>query len=162
MHELSRGFKLITIWLLIGLGLFLAVQAWLHQQQQSRFRAADGAIEITRGPDGHYHWPGRINGRPVDFLIDTGATGTAISTALASELDLKRVGSVRSMTANGPVTGTLVIGDVELQGGVGVERLRIAALPGLGDRPLLGMDVLGRLSWSQQRGVLVIEPARPR
>ena len=29
------------------------------------------------------------------------------------------------------------------------ERLRVVALPGLGDRPLLGMDVLGRLRWSQ-------------
>lgn len=162
MQDLSRGFKLITIWLLIGLALFLAVQAWQHQQERARFRAADGVIEITRGPDGHYHWPGRINGRKVDFLIDTGATGTAISSALASELGLPSLGSVRSMTAGGPVTGTLVLGDVELQGGVGVERLRMAALPGLGDRPLLGMDVLGRLSWSQQRGVLVIEPGAAR
>jgi aspartyl protease family protein len=159
MQDLSRGFKLVTIWLLVGLALFLAVQAWQHQQDRGRFRAADGTIEIVRGPDGHYHWPGRINGRKVDFLIDTGATGTAISAALASELELEAVGNVRSMTAGGPVTGKLVVADVELQGGVAANRLRIAALPGLGDRPLLGMDVLGRLSWSQQRGVLVINPA---
>jgi aspartyl protease family protein len=31
------------------------------------------------------------------------------------------------------------------------------ALPGLDDRPLLGMDVLGRLRWQQHDGVLHIE-----
>jgi aspartyl protease family protein len=33
----------------------------------------------------------------------------------------------------------------------------MAALPGLGERPLLGMDVLGRLHWQQRQGVLRIE-----
>jgi len=35
--------------------------------------------------------------------------------------------------------------------------LPIVALPALDDRPLLGMDVLGRLHWQQRDGVLRIE-----
>ena len=74
------------------------------------FRSDGGMIEIARGPDGHYHWPGRINGRAVDFLIDTGATSTAISAALAQELQLDALGRVQSNTAAGVVSGQVVSG----------------------------------------------------
>jgi aspartyl protease family protein len=159
VQDLPRSFKLVTVWLLLGLLVFLGVQAWQHRAAQTRFSTAGDSIEIRRGPDGHYHWPGRINGREVDFLIDTGATGTAISAALADELGLASLGTVRSATAGGVVTGQVVSADIVLQGGVRADRLRVVALPGLGDRPLLGMDVLGRLRWSQEAGVLRIERA---
>ena len=160
-QELPRTFKVVTLWLLLGLGVFLGVQWWLHQQQRTRFHSGGGVIEIARGPDGHYHWPGRINGREVDFLVDTGATSTAISTALAQELQLDAVGSVQSNTAGGMVSGQVVRADLALDGGVAAERLHITALPGLGERPLLGMDVLGRLRWTQDAGVLRIELRQP-
>ncbi len=158
MHnELSRNFKLITLWLLLGAAVFVGIQWWQHRAQQTLFHAAGDVVEIRRGSDGHYHWPGRINGREVDFLIDTGATGTAISTTLARELGLEPIGAVRSNTAGGMVTGQLVQADIELQGGVSVQRLRVVALPALGSAPLLGMDVLGRLHWQQRDAVLRIE-----
>jgi aspartyl protease family protein len=160
-QELPRTLKVVTLWLLLGLVLFLGVQWWLHQQQRTRFHNDGGVIEIARGPDGHYHWPGRINGRQVDFLVDTGATSTAISAALARELQLDGLGSVQSNTAGGVVSGQVVRADVALDGGVAAERLQIIALPGLGERPLLGMDVLGRLRWTQDAGVLRIELRRP-
>ena len=160
--ELPRSLKLITLWLLIGAAVFVAIQWWQHQAQQSRFHVSGGTLEIRRAADGHYHWPGRVNGRPVDFLIDTGATGTAIPASLADELKLESIGSVRSNTAGGVVTGSVVRADIELQGGVKVERLRVVALPRLGDSPLLGMDVLGKLHWQQRDGVLRIELADPR
>jgi len=157
--ELPRTFKLVTLWLLLGLVLFLGVQWGLRQRDAPRFEAAGQTIEIRRGADGHYHWPGSLNGRNVDFLIDTGATGSAMSTALARELGLASLGEVSSNTAGGRVTGEVVRADLSLRGGVRAERLRMVALPGLDDRPLLGMDVLGRLRWSQRDGVLRIEAA---
>lgn len=157
MNELPRGFKIVTVWLLLGLGLFLGIQWWQSRQHQASFQTNGASIEIRRGPDGHYHWPGTINGRRVDFLIDTGATGTAMSAAMADELELPSLGTVRSVTAGGVVTGNVVAADVELQGGVTAQRLRVVALPGLGERPLLGMDVLGRLNWRQEQGILKID-----
>ncbi len=155
--ELPRTVKVVTVWLLLGVLVFLGIQWWQHDRQKTRFQLDGGVIEIRRGADGHYHWPGSINGRSVDFLIDTGATGTAISAALARELALESIGPIQSNTAGGVVTGQLVRADVALQGGVSAERLRVVALPGLDDRPLLGMDVLGRLRWQQRDGVLRIE-----
>jgi len=162
-NELPRTFKVVTIWLLLGVLVFVGIQWVLREQQQTRFRADGDIIEIRRGADGHYHWPGTINGRSVDFLIDTGATGTAISAALARELELQSIGQVQSSTAGGPVTGQVVRADVTLQGGVRAERLRLVALPALADRPLLGMDVLGRLHWQQRDGVMRIDlrPTQP-
>jgi aspartyl protease family protein len=155
--ELTHTFKFVTVWLLLGLGLFLGFQWWQRQQQQTQFQADGGVIEIQRGADGHYHWPGSINGRELDFLVDTGATRTAISATLARELGLASTGQVQSNTAGGLVTGQAVRADLALRGGVTAQRLRLVALPGLDDRPLLGMDVLGRLRWQQGDGVLRID-----
>jgi aspartyl protease family protein len=155
--ELPRTFKVVTIWLLAGLLLFLGVQWWQQRERQARFSAGAEVIEIRRGPDGHYHWPGRVNGREVDFLIDTGATGTAIPAALARELKLDAIGSVQSSTAGGVVTGSVVLADIALRGGLTAQRLRVVALPGLDGHPLLGMDLLGRLQWQQTDGVLRID-----
>ena len=156
-NELPRTFKLITVWLLLGVLVFVGIQWWMYHARQTQFQVSDGVVELRRGSDGHYHWPGRINGREVDFLVDTGATGTAISANLARELKLESLGAVQSNTAGGLVTGQVVSADVALQGGVNAQRLRVVALPGLSDRPLLGMDVLGRLKWQQGDGVLRFE-----
>jgi aspartyl protease family protein len=157
-HDLPRGLKLVTVWLLLGAAVFVAVQWWQAREREARFQLVGEAVEIRRGADGQYHWPGELNGRAVDFLVDTGATSTAIPTGLARELGLVSLGSVDSSTAGGVVTGEIVRADLALRGGIRVERLRVVALPGLGEHPLLGMDVLGRLHWQQRDAVLRIEP----
>ena len=157
-HDLPRSLKLATIWLLLAVLVFIGVQ-WAQQRaQQTRFSLDGDAVELKRGPDGHYHWPGRVNDRAVDFLVDTGATRTAIPAALARELDLVALGTVQSSTAGGVVTGHVVRADIALRGGMQVQRLRVVALPGLGANPLLGLDVLGKLRWQQRGAVLRIEP----
>ncbi len=156
MNDVPRWLKHATVWSLLTLAVFLGVEAWLDRQQATRFNLSGGTLEIRRSGDGHYHWPGHVDGRAVEFLVDTGATGTAIPASLAQELGLRGLASVRSNTAGGVVTGTVVVADLELDGGVRVERLRMVALPGL-HAPLLGMDVLARLRWTQEGGRLRIE-----
>jgi aspartyl protease family protein len=156
MKELPSGLKVATVWLLAGLALFVAVQAWLSQQRGTRFESHGEQVQIRRAADGHYHWPGTVNGQPVDFLVDTGATRSALPAALARQLQLPVEGRMRSQTAGGAVEGQIVRADLTLQGGVRVERMRLAALPALG-APLLGMDVLGKLHWRQSDGVLHVD-----
>ena len=64
---------------------------------------------------------------------------------------------MQSSTAGGVVTGEVVRADISLRGGFRADRLPVVALQGLSDRPLLGMDVLGRLKWQQGDGVLRID-----
>jgi len=156
VSDFPRGLKYTTLWLLIGLALFLAVQAWQRDQDAARFSVSGGVVELKRATDGHYHWPGTVNGRPIEFLVDTGATSSAVPAALANALALPTRGSMTSQTAGGVARGSVVVADLELQGGVRVDRMRLSALPALGS-PLLGMDVLGRLRLEQHAGVLRID-----
>ena len=160
-REMSRTWKLATAWMLLGVAVFVGVQAWQSAQQRSRFSvdALSGAIELRRAPDGHFHWPGSVNGIGVDFLVDTGATGTAIPQALADRAGLVAEARLQSSTAGGVVQGTLARADVALQGGVRAERLRVAVLPRL-ESPLLGMDVLSKMRFTQSDGVLRLEALR--
>jgi aspartyl protease family protein len=155
--ELPQSFKFATVWLVLGVLVFVGWQWREHEALKTSFTTnADGIVEIRRGPDGHYHWPGQLNGEPVDFLVDTGASGVAIPAELAERLGLASEGTVRSSTAGGFVTGRVVRGDLVLDGGVRAERMRMVALPRLAS-PLLGMDVLGKLHWQQRDGVLRVD-----
>jgi len=155
--ELPQSLKFATVWLVLGALVFVGYQWQRHEALKATFTtSADGIVEIRRGDDGHYHWPGRLNGASVDFLVDTGASGVAIPAGLADRLGLASEGTVQSSTAGGSVVGHVVRGDLVLEGGVRAERLRMVALPRLAS-PLLGMDVLGRLHWQQRDGLLRID-----
>jgi aspartyl protease family protein len=156
MADFPRWLKPVTAWLLLGTVLFLGIQAWQAQERRTRFTVDGTAIEIRRSPDGHFHWPGRVNGRTVDFLVDTGATRTALPPQLAD--GLPRLGRVGAQTAGGVVEAEVVRIELQLDGGVTAEQLPVMVLPDL-KTPLLGMDVLGRLRFSQEPGVLrVVAP----
>lgn len=155
--ELPSFLKLLTIWLVIGLVIFLGIRAWEREREASRFQLAGEVIVLTRSGDGHFHWPGKVNGVEVDFLVDTGATSTALPQALAEQAGLKPLGAVRAQTAAGATRGFFARADVALEGGVRADKLTVTVLPDLA-APLLGMDVLGRLHFSQKPGELRITP----
>lgn len=158
MKELPSALKITTVWLLLGTAVFLAFQAWQFHERQTRFSFSGDAIELRRAADGHFHWPGRVNGMEVEFLVDTGATSSAIPEPMALRLGLQPEGRQTSSTAGGTVRGWTARAEIDLRGGVRAQRLRLSVLPALAS-PLLGMDVLSRLRFSQQAGVLRIESA---
>jgi aspartyl protease family protein len=155
-NDLPRTLKFATVWLVLGAIVFVAFEWRRHEALKATFATDGGVVEIRRGADGHYHWPGTLNGTSVDFLVDTGASGVAIPAALADRLGLVGEETVRSSTAGGWTIGRVVRADLALTGGVRAERLRMVALPNLAS-PLLGMDVLGRLRWQQRDGALRID-----
>ena len=113
----------------------------------------DGPPEVVLDANarGHYVVDGRINGRPVTLLVDTGATDVAVPARLAERLGLPRQGGVISQTANGAVAGwrseldSLRIGGIQLQG------VAATVLPDMGDDTvLLGMSALKRLELVQR------------
>jgi aspartyl protease family protein len=157
MNELPRSLKIATVWLVLGTAVFLGVQAFEAQRERTRFVAADGVIELRRSPDGHFHWPGEVNGVRADFLVDTGATTTALPAALAERARLEPLGRVQSSTAGGVAVGYVARADIVLDGDVRADRLRVMVLPAL-EAPLLGMDLLSKMRWVQQGGTLRVGP----
>ena len=160
MKELPRSLKIATVWLVLGTVLFLAVQAFLAAGRQTSWLIEGSGLVLQRHGDGHFHWPGRVNGKTLEFLVDTGATRTALPGPLAEQLGLEPERAVQSATAGGIATGYEARVDLVLEGGIAVQRLRVTVLPDLRS-PLLGMDVLGRLRFTQQDGRLTFEgPSR--
>jgi aspartyl protease family protein len=154
---LPHWLKLLTVWGVVTLLVFLGFQAWEQRREARRFQLAGEAIVIQRSPDGHFHWPGRVGDVEVDFLVDTGATATALPQALAERAGLKPLGTVQAQTAGGTARGFVAQADITLDGGVSARRLPVTVLPNLG-APLLGMDMLSRLHFTQRAGELRIEP----
>jgi aspartyl protease family protein len=79
-------------------------------------------IVISEGSGGHFMTTGQVNGRAVQFMVDTGATSIAMSVADAERagLNFKAGEPVRMSTANGISQGWRIrlnsvrVGDVEV------------------------------------------------
>jgi aspartyl protease family protein len=73
---------------------------------QSAVVRDDGRIEIPRAPDGHFYMTLDINGVPIRFLADTGATSMVLTQEDAAKLGIDPAGLVfdgEAQTANGTV-----------------------------------------------------------
>jgi len=133
-----------------------------NQQISSRY-TTDGAQEIVlqRNRYGHYVATGKINGTPVTFLLDTGASDVSIPSELADKLRLKRGASQIYNTANGQITAYLTrldrisLGDIELRD------VPASINPsGEGNGVLLGMSFLKDLEFTQRGDTLTIRNLR--
>jgi aspartyl protease family protein len=116
-------------------------------------------IVIPVGTGGHFVTQGAINGRAVQFMVDTGATGVGLSVADAERIGLNyRSGRpVQVHTANGVTRGWLVklsavrIGDVE------VHDVDAAVSPGAMPYVLLGNTFLSRFEMTRRNDQMILE-----
>lgn len=133
------------IWLALAFGIYTIVDN--IQNPNKAFRLGNNANSVTlkRGLDGHYRAEALINGQKVDVLIDTGATGVAISQAVADKLNLKSIDAVRTNTANGDAVGYMVRLESVKVGGVEAQNVAAMIAPTLEGDVLLGMSYLGRM-----------------
>ena len=119
------------------------------------------AVVLRRNRAGHFVAGGRINGEPVLFLVDTGATDVALPLPLARRLGLGLRPGGRSTTANGTVdTWTTRLDSVDL-GGLVARNVRASVLPNMADgEVLLGMSYLRHLELYQRGDTLTLRPHR--
>lgn len=126
-------------------------------------QAVDGRQQVVldRNAQGHYVATGRINGLPVTFLLDTGATDVAIPEDLAERLRLERLSGGVSQTANGPVAVWQTMLDSVTLGSLSLTEVRASILPSMrgSNKVLLGMSFLKQVEFSQRGGQLVLQQA---
>lgn len=97
---------ILAFWLAVMAGLYLAMD--YVRQPRAAVVAADGALVIARGSDGHFRVAGSVNGQPVRFMVDTGASLIAVSDALAQQAGLQGGQVTQFRTANGVRSGRVV------------------------------------------------------
>ncbi len=157
--RLGTAIQHAAIWVLIFLGAILAYG--FKDQISSALMPSipstgpDGEIRLARAADGHFHARIGLNGAPVEFLVDTGASDIVLSRqdALAAGIDLSQlVFTGAAATANGLVSVAPVrIDRLEFAGRT--ER-SVPAVVTDGDMPvsLLGMRYLDRFAEFTVRG----------
>ena len=114
-------------------------------------------IVLERNRYGHYVATGKINGQPVDFLLDTGATLVAIPEHIARQLNLKKGRAFQSQTANGSSQSFATVIDTLALGDIVMTNVPASISSGMEfDEILLGMSFLKHLQLTQQGKTLKI------
>lgn len=116
-------------------------------------------MRIEMAEDGHFWVRGKVNGEPVRFLVDSGASITTLSDESAQAAGLTPGTRRRVMsTANGQIVvaeveaASLAIGTIE-------RREFTVAVSDRDTTNILGMNFLSSLSsWRVEQGELVLEP----
>lgn len=157
LFNMSRNTLFVAIiWLsLAGLIYYLADN--IQNPNKINRLGEASTVVLKRGLDGHYRAEALINGEKIDVLIDTGATGVAISQRVADKLDLKSINAVRTNTANGDSIGYMVRLNTVKVGGVEAHDVAAMIAPGLDGDVLLGMSFLGRMDVRLYKGEMTIK-----
>jgi aspartyl protease family protein len=127
--------------------------------EQSGSKSSGSKIVLTAGDGGHFLTAGSINGKSVQFMVDTGATTVAMGAAEAKRMGIDYAAGkpVRMNTANGQALGYLLtlnsvrIGDVEVQNVEAIVAQQ--AMPYV----LLGNSFLTRFSMRRDNDQMVLE-----
>lgn len=153
----------------IGAVVFFAFEHFGPYQSGRGFRprpietVSESGLELRRTLDGHYYANGRINGEPVVFMVDTGASTVSVGRALADRVGLEGCRPVLYSTAGGTVQGCETRADELSVGGIRARDVRVAVLPTQrDDLALLGMNVLRHFRIETEGGTMRLTPLETR
>lgn len=148
-EQLNKTAQQAAVWGLIFLGTIAAIGLWDDIRgtvagRQVHFENGDTVV-VPRAPNGHYHLTLDINGAPVDFILDTGASDIVLTSedAARAGIDIAALHFIgRASTANGVVRTAPVRLDTVTLGPV--TNTGVSALVNEGDmaESLLGMGYL--------------------
>lgn len=148
--NLGKSLQQLAIWVLIFIGAIGAYGLWNDIQRDVLPRqsvVSTGVVEVPRRPDGHFYLTLNVNGAPVEFVVDTGATDVVLTTQDARTVgidpdNLDYVGT--AMTANGQVrTAPTRVDEITL-GDITMRDVKVYVNAGQMNGSLLGMAYLRR------------------
>ncbi|VAW60514.1 Aspartyl protease [hydrothermal vent metagenome] len=155
---------LAVMWLGIFTVLGIFFSEILDQQnnpnQSVKSTTLNGNIKqlvLNRNNQGHYVANGTINGQPVVFMLDTGATVVSIPQAIAKKLKLVAGPTATFQTANGSTEVYLTRLEQIALGDISLSNIRATINPGYdSDEILLGMSFLKHLEFTQRGNTLTL------
>lgn len=162
--NLGQMARYAAIWGFLFLGAVVVAGLWADISRDIAPRQSvlqTGAIEVPRASDGHFYLTLDVNGVPIRFVVDTGASAIVLSQADATRAGIDIDGLIfsgRANTANGRVeTAPTRIETLDLSGIVDAN-VRAIVNAGEMDGSLLGMSYLNRFSRLQiADGTLILE-----
>ncbi len=152
-QSLNKTLQQVMAWVFIFVGVVAVVGLWEDIRTTvgpaPQMTVTGESIEVPRSADGHYYLPVQVNGEPITFLVDTGA-----SQIVLSDKDARRAGIDpdqlnyfgRALTANGEVRTAPVRLDTLAVGPITDQNVSAWINEGELHKSLLGMDYLHRFS----------------
>lgn len=144
--------RAVLAWGLIFLAAIGAAGLWQDISREVMPRQAmldPTRIEVPLAPDGHFHLTAELNGAPVRFIVDTGASALALSPRDARRAGIaldRLVYAGQARTANGIVPTATVRLDRVAIGDIVDENVPAMVIQADIDRSLMGMDYLRRFA----------------
>jgi aspartyl protease family protein len=168
----GQSLKMLLVWaLLFGAAFavfalkddFLALGGRLSREITGREeqQVQGGAVRIRRSEDGHYYVNAAVNGRPVRFMIDSGASVTMLSraSAAASGVTLESGFGVLIQTANGATVADRGHAATLTVGPIAQREAPVLIARNDDDLNVIGMTFLSSLSaWGVEGNTLVMRP----
>jgi aspartyl protease family protein len=167
---IAQGLKMFAAWVLIFAAAFvvftlkdeflaLGNRMVLETRGGAEQTDAPGEVRVRQAADGHFWVTAELNGAPVRFLVDSGATTTSISRATADRAGITPSGGMGAMVRT--ASGTIMVerGRAELLRVGDIERRNVAVhiSEAFGDMNVIGMNFLSTLSgWSVEGRTLIL------
>ena len=165
---LGRAVKMAAAWVAIFAvafvlfafrGEFAGTFDRLRAEATGAAIVAGGEVRVPVADDGHFWIDATVNGRPVRFLVDSGASITTVSDETARDAGIRTDGRTAYIdTANGPAQVRQAYADKLAVGPI--ERTDFPIDVNAGDRTnVLGMNFLRTLrGWRVEGHDLVLRP----
>ena len=154
----------VAAWVLLLGILTVHFSGWLDRKDDPN-RSIAGTISefgvrevrLFQNRVGHYVAKGKINGSPVRFVLDTGATTVSVPGLVAERLGLRTGRPQLARTANGTITTYRTRLDEVSLGTIRLRNVRADINPHMeGEEVLLGMSFLRSLELVQRDGSLTL------
>ncbi len=152
-QSLNKTLQQAMAWVFIFIGAIAVVGLWEDIRNSvgsaPQMTITGETVEVPRAPDGHYYLPVTVNGEPITFLVDTGASQIVLSSQDAERIgidpdQLNYFG--RAATANGQVRTAPVRLEALSLGPITDTNVSAWVNEGELHQSLLGMDYLHRFS----------------
>lgn len=165
-EPLGKIAKMAFAWVGIFIGAFVLFTFldvnYVKQRLSSKLTGAavveaNGEVRIPMRNDGHFWVQADVNGVPVDFLVDTGATFTTVDRRVAQRTDLAMLEGRRAQvqTANGTVSVGIGRAEALSIGPITAEDILIQVAE-VEDVNVLGMNFLSKLAGWRVEGRFLI------
>ncbi|MES2582166.1 MAG: TIGR02281 family clan AA aspartic protease [Pseudomonadota bacterium] len=161
--DVSPGLKwgplaIVAFWVVVLGVLYALITQYLKPKPVTI--TAQGELIIPKARDGHFYAAGTVNGRPVMFMVDTGASLVAVSEAFARGAGVGEGVPTTFHTANGDMPGRIVqdvpvtLGPIQVSG----VRVGVGLVGGAEDQALLGQSFLSKFDITMSKEKMVLRP----